>query len=475
MPSNHLIICHPLLLLPSVFPSIRVFSNELALPIRWPKYWGFSFSIKPSNEYSGLISIRVDWLDLLGVQGTLKSLLQHHNLKATILWRSAFFIVQLSHPYMTIGKTIAFTIWTFIRKVMSLLFNMLCRFVIAFLLRSKSLLISWMQSPSTVILGPKKIKSATVFTFPPSICHEVMGLDATILAFECWVLSQLFRSPFSPSSRGSLVPLHFLPSEWYHLHIWGCWYFSRQSWFQLVLPAARPFAWCALHRRQIRYHLSYQGDPQGEGSEKVMNSGRCPPTVTPFTPQKSLVRLRVLADCRTFSGWSTSKCIAGASPVAPWEGIRLPGLETRFRFLTQEDPNATEDSARVTTAGWACALWATSLDARSPRVLGPGLRGRGSGRSENPAHRNWRKARSNKEDPTQPKRNSVKPEVWPRSEWVPRSFIQETGPFQDEMKSPLFGDLFWDSPPPQFVNCILHLRLGIRRQVCCDVKGTLFV
>ena len=217
------------------------------------------------------------------------------------------------------------------------------------------------------------------------------------------------------------------------------------------------------------------GDPQGEGSEKVMNSGRCPPTVFPFTPQKHLVRLRVLAGCRTFSGLSAYKCIAGASPVAPWEGIHLPGPETRLRFLTQEDPNAMEDSAHVTTAGWVCALWARNRDARSPRVLGPGLCCTGSGRSEKPPHRNRRKARSNKEDPMQPKRNSVKPEVWPRSKWVPRSFIQETGPFQDEMKSPLFGDLFWDSPPPQFVNCILHLRLGIRRQVCCDVKGTLFV
>ena len=155
MPSNHLILCHPLLLLPSVFPSIRVFSNESVLHIRWPKYWSFSFSIGPSNEHPGLISFRMDWLDLLAVQGTLKSLPQHHSSKASI-WRSAFFIVQLSHPYMTTGKTIALTRQTFVGKVMSLLFNMLSRLVITFLPRSKRLLISWLQSPSAVILEPKK-------------------------------------------------------------------------------------------------------------------------------------------------------------------------------------------------------------------------------------------------------------------------------------------------------------------------------
>ena len=174
MLSDHLILCHPLLLLPSIFPSIKVFSNESALFIRWPKYWSFSFSISPSNEYSGLISFRIDCLDLLAVQGTLKSLLQHHSSKASILWCSAFFMVQLSHPYMTTGKTIALTICTFVSKVISLLFNMLFRFVIAFLSRSKRLLISWLQSPSAVIWEPKKIKSVTISTFSPSICHEVM-------------------------------------------------------------------------------------------------------------------------------------------------------------------------------------------------------------------------------------------------------------------------------------------------------------
>ena len=156
MPSNHLILCHPLLLLPSIFPSIRVLSSESALPIRWPNYWSFSFNISPSNEYSGLISFRIDRLDLLAVQGTLKNLLQHHSPKASILLCSAFFIVQLSHPYMTTGKTIALTRWNFVDKVMSLLFNMLSRLVITFLPRSKRLLISWLQLSSAVILEPKK-------------------------------------------------------------------------------------------------------------------------------------------------------------------------------------------------------------------------------------------------------------------------------------------------------------------------------
>ena len=158
MSSNHLILCHPLLLLPSIFPSIRVFSNESALCIRCPKYWSFSFNISPSNEHPGLI-FRMNWLDLLAVQGTLKSLLQHHSSKASVLQHSAFFIVQLSHPYMTTGKTIALTRRTFVDKVMSLLFNMVSRLVITFLPRSKCLLISWLQSPSAMILEPKKTKS----------------------------------------------------------------------------------------------------------------------------------------------------------------------------------------------------------------------------------------------------------------------------------------------------------------------------
>ena len=180
MPSSHLILCRPLLLLPSIFPSIRVFSNESVLHIRRPKYW--SFTISPSNDYSGLISFRIDWLDFLAVQGTLRSLLQHHTSKASILWCSALFIVQLSHPYMT-GKTIALTRRTFVAKVMSLLLNMLSRLVITFLPRNKPLLISWLQSPSAVILEPMKIKSVSVSIVSPSISHEVIGLDAMILVF----------------------------------------------------------------------------------------------------------------------------------------------------------------------------------------------------------------------------------------------------------------------------------------------------
>ena len=229
MPSNHLILCRPLLL-PPIFPSIEVFSNESVLCILWPEYGRFCFSISPFNEYSELISFRIDWLDLFAVWKTLKSLLQHHSSKASILWHSAFFIVQLSHPYMTTGKAIALTRWTFVSKVMSLLFNMLSRLVIPFLPRSKHPLISWLQSPSAVILETKKIKSVTVPAVSPFICHEVTEPDAMILVF--WMLSLnvdvwLFHSPLSLSSRGSLVPLHFLPQGWCHLHIWGYWHFSQ--------------------------------------------------------------------------------------------------------------------------------------------------------------------------------------------------------------------------------------------------------
>ena len=193
MPSNHLILCLPLLLLPSIYPSIRVFSNESVLCIRWPKYWSFSFSITPSNEYSGLISFRIDWLDLRAVQGTLKSLLQQHSSKASILRCSAFFIVQLSHSYMTTGKTRALTRWTSVGKVMSVLFNMLSRLIITFLPRGMCLLISWLQSPSAVILESQKMKSVTISTVSPSIWHEVMRLDAVISVF--WMLR--FKPTFS--------------------------------------------------------------------------------------------------------------------------------------------------------------------------------------------------------------------------------------------------------------------------------------
>ena len=180
MPSNHRILCLPLFLLLSIFPSIRVFPNESVLPIRWQKYWSFSFSISPFNEYSGLISFRIDWLDLLAVLETLKSLLQHYTSKASFLQCSAFFIIQLSHPYTTTGKIIDLTRLIFVSRVMSLLFNMLSRLAIAFLPRSKHLLISWLQLPSAVILEPKKIKSVTISIVSPSICYGMMGLDAMI-------------------------------------------------------------------------------------------------------------------------------------------------------------------------------------------------------------------------------------------------------------------------------------------------------
>ena len=226
MPSNHLLLCCPPLLLPSIFPTITVFSNESVLCIRWPKYC--SFSISPSNEYSGLISFRMDWFELLAVQGTLKSLLQHHSSKASIPWHSALFIVQLSHQYMTTGKTIGLTRQNFVGKVMSLLFHMLSRLVITFLPSSTHLLISWLQSPSAMILEPKKRKSLTVSIVSPSICHEVMGPDAMTLVF--WMLN--FKPTFSLSSFTFIKRL-FSSSllsaiGWYHLHIWGYWYFSWQ-------------------------------------------------------------------------------------------------------------------------------------------------------------------------------------------------------------------------------------------------------
>ena len=183
MPSNQLIFCCPLLFLPSIFPIIRGFSSESALYIRWSKYWTFSFNITPSKEIPGLISFRIDRFDLLALQRTLNSLLQHHSLKASILCCSAIFMVQLSHPYMTTGKTIALTRWAFVSEVISQLLNVLCMFIIAFLPRSKCLLVLWLQSLFSVILETKKIKSDTVSTFSPSICHEVMGPNAMIFRF----------------------------------------------------------------------------------------------------------------------------------------------------------------------------------------------------------------------------------------------------------------------------------------------------
>ena len=174
MPSSHFILWRPLILLLSIFSSIRDFSNQSSVHIRWPKYWSFSFSISPSSEYSGLISLKIDWFDLLVFQGTFRNLLQDHSSKiSSIFWHSTFFTIQLSQPYMTTGKTIALTIWTFVGRVMSLLFNTLSRFVSAFLPRSNRLLTLWLQSPSTVILELKKRKSVTTSTFPPSICHDL--------------------------------------------------------------------------------------------------------------------------------------------------------------------------------------------------------------------------------------------------------------------------------------------------------------
>ena len=203
MPSNHVILYRPLLLPPSIFPSIRVFSNESALRVRWPKYWSFSLNISPSNEHPGLISFRMDWLDLFAVQEIIKSLLQHHSSKASILWHSAFFIVQLSHPYMTTGKTIALTRRTLAGKVMSLLFNMLSRLVISFLPRSKCLLISWLQSPSVVIWESPKIKSVTVSIVSPCICHEAMGPNAMTFVF--------LMLSFKPSFSLSFTLINYVP------------------------------------------------------------------------------------------------------------------------------------------------------------------------------------------------------------------------------------------------------------------------
>ena len=211
MPSNYLILCRLLLLPPSIFPSIRIFSNESALRIRWPKYWSFSFSISPSNEHPGLISFRMDWLDLLAVQGTLKSLLQYHSSKTWILRCSAFFVVQLSHPYMTTGKAIALTRWTFLGKQMSLFFNMLSSLVITFLPRNKSILISLLQSPSAVILELPLKRSVTVSSLFAMKWWDYMPWS---YFSECWALSQLFHSPLSLSSRGFLVPLHLLISKY---------------------------------------------------------------------------------------------------------------------------------------------------------------------------------------------------------------------------------------------------------------------
>ena len=224
--------CCPLLLLPSIFPSIRVFSNESALYIRWPKYWSFSFSIGPLTEYSGLISFRIDWLDLLAVQGTPKSLIQHHSSKASVLQHSAFFIGPALISIRDSWKNHSFDYTDLCQQNDVSSFNTLSMFVLALLPRSKCLLISWVQSLFIVILEFKKIKSATVSIFFSHLfAMKWWDWMPWSQFFKCWVSSQSFYSPLSLSSRGSLVPLCFLPIEWYYLHIWGCWYFSQQSWF----------------------------------------------------------------------------------------------------------------------------------------------------------------------------------------------------------------------------------------------------
>ena len=228
MPSNHLILCHPLLFLSSVFPSIRIFSNKSVLRIRWPKYWSISFSISPSSEYSGLISFWIDWLDLLAVQGTLKSLLQHHTSKASVPHCSAFFIVQLSHPYMTTGKTIALTRWTFVAKVMSLLFNMLSRLAIIFLPRSKRLLISWLQSPSAVILEPKIIKLVTQLS--PTLC-DPMDCSPPVSSVHRILQARVLEWVAVPLSKGSSRPRDRLRVSCIAGRFFTVWV-TREAWQQ---------------------------------------------------------------------------------------------------------------------------------------------------------------------------------------------------------------------------------------------------
>ena len=255
MPSDHIILTCPLLFLSSIFPSTRVFSNESVLHISWPKYWNFSFGISPSNEHPGLISFRMDWLDLLEVQGTLKSLLQHHSSKAPLLLCSAFFLVQLSHPYMTTGKTIVLTRQAFVGKVMSLLFNMQSRLVITFLPRRKCLLISWLQSPSVVILKPKKIKPVMISIVSPSICHEVMGWDAMILVF--WMFS--FKPAFSLSSF-TFIKRVFSSSSLSAIRVVSSAYLRLLIFLQAIMIPACISSSPAFLMMYSAYKLNKQGD-----------------------------------------------------------------------------------------------------------------------------------------------------------------------------------------------------------------------
>ena len=254
MPSNHLILCRPLLFLSSTFPGTRVFYNELVLSIRWPMYWGFSLTISHFNANSGLISYRADRFDLHAVQGTLKSFLQHHSSKPTILWCSAFFRVQLSHPYLTTGKPIALTIWTFVGKVMSLFLNMLFRFVTAFLPRSKHLLISRLQSPASVTFGAQENKVCHCFYFSPSICHKVIGLNAMIFIF--WMLS--LKPAFLPSSFTFINRL-FNPSSLSAIRVaWS--YLKLLIFLPAILIPASASSSTAFHMIYSAYNLNMQGD-----------------------------------------------------------------------------------------------------------------------------------------------------------------------------------------------------------------------
>ena len=305
IPSNHLILCHPLFLLPSIFRSIRVFSNKSILRFRWPKYWSFSFNISPSNEHPGLISFRMDWFDLLAVQGTLKSLLQHHSSKASILWHSAFFIVQLSHSYMTTGKTIALTRWTFVDKVMCLLFNMLSRLVKTILPRSKCLLISLLQSPSEVILNPRKIKSATVSTVSSSICHEVMGLDAIILAF--WMLS--FKPTFSLSSFTFIKRL-FSSFSLSAMRVVSSAYLS----LLIFLPASLIPAYASSSPEFLMIYSEYKLNKQGDNIQ---------PWPTPFL---AWIQSVVLCQVLTVASWLPYRFL---KRQVMWSGIPIS-----FKFST---------------------------------------------------------------------------------------------------------------------------------------------
>uniref|UniRef100_A0A670JMB4 Uncharacterized protein n=1 Tax=Podarcis muralis TaxID=64176 RepID=A0A670JMB4_PODMU len=253
--SNHLVLCRPILLVPSIFPSISVFSRESSLLMRWPKYWSLSFTICPSSEHSGLISLRMDAFDLLAVHGTLKSLLQHHNSKASILRRSAFFMVQLSLPYITTGKTMALTIRTFVGKVTSLLLKMLSRPVIALLPRSRRLLISWLLSPSVVIMEPKKVKSLTASSSSPSICQEVMGPVAMIFVF----LMLSFRPYFALSSF-TLIKRFFNSSSLSAIKVVSSAYLRLLIFLPTILIPAWDSSSPAFRMMYSAYKLNKQGD-----------------------------------------------------------------------------------------------------------------------------------------------------------------------------------------------------------------------